>query len=180
MIKDTASRPKQTFFLQIQKAVSIIRLIRLPVTGGYQHRGKTMAKVFRPSTREASILSKIESSKEYARRRSLNAIQDCIDTVANAISMKLVENRLVETTNKNGLEDQVHDCLDRLQRADDFDVDYLVAPYRNIVPNPHIVTLYVTAFVLEKVIDHKDTVDIFGSDEEIYQCIHQQVQKHLP
>jgi len=139
-----------------------------------------MAKVFRPSTREASILSKIESSKEYARRRSLNAIQDCIDTVANAISMKLVENRLVETTNKNGLEEQVHDCLDRLRRADDFDVDYLVAPYRHIVPNPHIVTLYVTAFVLEKVIDHKDTVDIFGSDEEIYQCIHQQVQKHLP
>jgi hypothetical protein len=48
------------------------------------------------------------------------------------------------------------------------------------VSNPHIVTLYVTAFVLEKVINHKDTVDIFGSDEEIYQCIHQQVQKHLP
>jgi hypothetical protein len=139
-----------------------------------------MAKVFRPSTRESSILSKIESSKEYARRRSLNAIQDCIDTLANAVSMKLVEEKLVETTNKNGLEKQLHDCLDRLSRADDFDVDFLIAPYRNLVTHPHIVTLYLTAFVLEKVIDHKDTVDIYGSDEEIYQCIHRQVQKHLP
>ena len=139
-----------------------------------------MAKVFRPSTRESSILSKIESSKEYARRRSLNAIQDCIDTLANAIAMKLVENKLVETTNKNGLEKQLHDCLDRLGRADDFDVDFLIAPYRNLVTHPHVVSLYVTAFVLEKVIDHKDTVDIYGSDEEIYQCIHRQVQKHLP
>ena len=139
-----------------------------------------MAKIFRPSSREAKILSKIESSKEYARRKAIESARDRIDPLSNAIAMKLVENKLVETTNKNGLEDQLHDCLDRLSRADDFDVDYLIAPYRNLVSNPHIVTLYVTAFVLEKVINHKDTVDIFGSDEEIYQCIHQQVQKHLP
>lgn len=139
-----------------------------------------MAKVFRPSTRESSILSKIESSKEYARRRSLSAIQDCIDSLANAIAMKLVEDKLVETTNKNGLEKQLHDCLDRLSRADDFDVDFLIAPYRNLVTHPHVVSLYVTAHVLEKVIDHKDTVDIYGSDEEIYQCIHRQVQKLIP
>ena len=139
-----------------------------------------MAKVFRPSTREASILSKIESSKEYARRRSLNAIPDCIEALSNAIAMKLVEERLVETTNKNGLEDQILDCLDKLTRSDDFDIDYLIAPYRNLVAHPHIASIYVTAFVLEKVIDHKDTVDIYGSDEEIYTCINTQVKKHLP
>ena len=139
-----------------------------------------MAKVFRPSTRESSILSKIESSKEYARRRALNAIPDCIEALSNAISMKLVEDRLVETTNKNGLEEQIQGCLDKITRADDFDIDYLVAPYRSLVPQPHIVSIYVTAFVLETVIDHKDTVDIYGSDEEIYTCINTQVRKHLP
>ncbi len=139
-----------------------------------------MAKVFRPSTRESSILSKIESSKEYARRRSLNGIPDCIEALSNAIAMKLVEDRLVETTNKNGLEDQIQGCLDKITRADDFDIDYLIAPYRNLVSQPHIVSIYVTAFVLETVIDHKDTVDIYGSDEEIYTCINTQVRKHLP
>ncbi len=139
-----------------------------------------MAKVFRPSTRESSILSKIESSKEYARRRSLNAIPDCIDALSNAIAMKLVEDRLVETTNKNGLEEQIMGCLEKITRADDFDIDYLIAPYRNLVSQPHVVSIYVTAFVLETVINHKDTVDIYGSDEEIYTCIHTQVQKHLP
>mgnify|MGYP000373260051 CR=1 FL=1 len=139
-----------------------------------------MAKIFRPSSREARILSKIESSKEYARKKAIEKISDCIEPLSNAIAMKLVENKLVETTNKNGLQDQLHDCLERLSRADDFDVDYLIAPYRNLVSNPHIVTLYVTAFVLEKVINHKDTVDIFGSDEEIYLCINLQVKKYLP
>ena len=139
-----------------------------------------MAKVFRTSSREASILSKIESSKERARRQAISAIVDCIDSLSNAIAMKLVEHQLVETTNKNSLEEQLHNCLEKLSRADDFDVDYQTSPFRQLVPQPHEVSLYVTAFVLEQRINHKDTVDIFGSDEEIYSCINYQVNKYLP
>jgi hypothetical protein len=139
-----------------------------------------MGKVFRPSTREASILSKIESSKEYARRRAIDSAQDNIDQLSNAIAMKLVENKLVETQNKQSLEDQILKCIEQLGRAEDFDIDFQVAPVRNLVTNPNIVSLFVTAYVLEKVINHKDTVDIYGSDEEIYYCIHKQVTKILP
>ena len=138
-----------------------------------------MAKVFRPSTREASILSKIESSKERARRKALSDLRDCAEILANAIAMKLVEERLVETTNKNVLEEQIITCLDQLSRADDFDIDYQNAPFRKIVTNPHIVSLYVTAFVVEKVINDKDVVDVYGSDEQIYFQINQQVKKFL-
>ena len=139
-----------------------------------------MAKVFRPSTRESSILAKIESSKEYARRRALSGIRDCGEPLANGISMKLVEESLVETTNKNVLEEEILQCLETLSRADDFDIDYQNAAFRSLVPNPHVVSLYVTSFVIEQLINHKVVVDIFGSDEEIYFCIHQQVMKYLP
>ena len=139
-----------------------------------------MAKVFRPSTREASILSKIESSKEFARRKAISSVKECIEPLANAIAMKLVENNLVETTNKNILEEQIVKCLEKLGRSEDFDIDYIIAPFRNIVPHPHIVSLYVTAFVIEILINHKVVVDIYGSDEEIYSCIHKQVIKFLP
>jgi VIT1/CCC1 family predicted Fe2+/Mn2+ transporter len=139
-----------------------------------------MAKVFRPSTRESSILSKIESSKEYERRRQINATRDCLELLANAIAMKLVEERLVETTNKNSLEEQVAKSIEKLGRADDFEIDYQVAPVRNIVSTPNIVSLYLTAFVIEQMINHKDVVDIFGSDEDIYFCINRQVNKFIP
>jgi len=69
-----------------------------------------MAKIFRPSTREESIISKIESSKEHARRMAISGVRDCIDPLSNAIAMKLVENSLVETTNKNSLEEQIGFC----------------------------------------------------------------------
>jgi hypothetical protein len=139
-----------------------------------------MAKVFRTSTREASILSKIESQKEYSRKRAINAIKDCIDPLANAIAMKLVDANLVETTNKNALEDQIKKCLEKLGRADDFEIDYQVAPIRNVIPQPNVISLFITAFVIEKLIKHKDVVDIFGSDEDIYLSIHQQIKKFLP
>lgn len=139
-----------------------------------------MGKVFRPSTRESSILSKIESSKEHKRRLAIGGLRDCADPLANAIAMKLVENHLVETSNKNSLEEQIKFCLDKLARASDFDIDYQVAPIRNLVPDFNVVSLYVTAFILESVLSHKDTVDVFGSDEDLYLAVNQQVKKHLP
>lgn len=138
-----------------------------------------MAKIFRPSTRESSILSKIESSKEYARKKTITSVKDYIEPLSNAIAMKLIETNLVETTNKNALEEQISKCLERLSHAEYFDIDYQNAPFRNIVPQPHVVSLYVTAFVIETLINHKIVVDIYGSDEEIYRCINKQVAKFL-
>lgn len=139
-----------------------------------------MAKTFRPSNREASLISKIESSKEYARRRAIAGIMNCAEPLSNAIAMKLIENNLVETTSKNALEEQIMHCLEKLSRAEDFDIDYQNAPFRHIVPQPHVISLYVTAFAIETLINHKIIIDIFGSDAEIYHCINQQVSKFLP
>ncbi len=138
-----------------------------------------MAKVFRPSSREAKILSRIESSKEYARRKAIENARNAIEPLSNAIAMKLVENNLVETTNKNVLEEQITKCIDKLSRSDEFDIDYKIAPFRHIVPNPNVVSIYVTAFVIETLINHKVVVDVYGSDEEIYLCINRQVAKFL-
>lgn len=138
-----------------------------------------MPKIFRPSTRESTILSKIESSKEYERRQAINAVRDRMEPLANAISQRLIDSNLVETTSKNTLEEQIRGCLEKLSRSDEFEVDYQVAPIRRLVPHPHIVSLYVTAFVIEQLIKHKDVVDIFGSDEDIYLCINRVVRKNL-
>jgi hypothetical protein len=100
--------------------------------------------------------------------------------LAGAIAMKLVENNLVETTNKSALDEQLTSCLEKMDRQEDFEIDYQIAPIRNLVPQPHIVSLYVTSFVIEQLIKHKDIVDIFGSDEEIYFTINEQVKKFLP
>jgi len=139
-----------------------------------------MSKRFSPSNSgETRLISQIESSKEHERRRAINAVGDVVDSLSKSIANKLVEKELVETTNKNALDEQIVYCLEKLSRADDFDIDFQIAPFRTVVSNPHVVSLYVTAFVIEQLIKHKDIVDIYGSDEEIYAAIHRQVVKHL-
>ncbi len=137
-----------------------------------------MAKRFE-NTGESRLISRIESSKELERRRAIQAVGDVVEPLSKSIANKLVENELVETANKNSLEEQLAYSLDKLNRAEDFDIDFQVAPFRNVVKTPHIVSLYITAFVIEHLIKHKDIVDIYGSDEEIYATIHKQVAKHL-
>ncbi len=139
-----------------------------------------MGKIFRPSNREAIIISKIESSKEYARKQAIHKIRDCIDLLSNAIVTKLVESELIETTNKNAIEEQTMKCLEKMMHAESFDIEYQVAPFKHVVQQAHIVSLYVTAFVIEQLIKHKDVIDIFGSDIDIYRCINTQVIKYLP
>ena len=121
-----------------------------------------MAKSFRPSNREAIIISKIESSKEFARKKAIAGIKECREPLANALATKLIENSLIETTNKNMLEEQLEQCLDKLCFASAFDMDYQISPVRNVVSQPNIVSQYVTAFVIEQLINHKDIIDIFG------------------
>ncbi len=134
-----------------------------------------MAKIFYSGNREAKLLSKIESSKERERIRTLNAIRDNIDFFANKVAMKLIESGLIETVSKSAIENQIIRCMDTLIKSEDFDIDYTVAPFRTLVANPNIASLYLTAFVVEKLIDHKDVIDVYGSDEDIYYCINNQL-----
>jgi hypothetical protein len=139
-----------------------------------------MAKFFRPNTRESAILSKIESSNEFFRKQSLKSIPEYAEPLANAISMKLVEEGLVEIKSKAALEEQITKCLNIASKAEDFDIDFKIAPFRQIATNPNIISLYLTAFIIEDLINHKDVVDIYGCDEDIYLCINTQVVKYLP
>lgn len=139
-----------------------------------------MPKIFRPNNKESLLLSKIESSKERDRRLSINMVREHGDALGNSIAMKLVENKIIETRSKNSLEEQIANKLNELSKADDFEIDYKIAPYRNLISNPNLVSLYITAFVLENLINHKDVVDIYGSDDEVYHCINKQIMKFMP
>ncbi len=138
-----------------------------------------MAKIFYTGNREAKLLSKIESSKERERIRTISTIRDNLDSFSNKVSMKLIETGLIETVSKSSVENQIARCLDTLCKADDFDIDYAVAPLRTLISNPNIASLYLTVFIVEKLINHKDVIDVYGSDEDIYYCIQKELSDML-
>ena len=138
-----------------------------------------MAKVFRPSSGESRILSRIETSKERARQLAIQQVRNVLGPLSNALAMKLIEGKLIQTTSKDDIEKQIAASLEKLTRSDEFEIDYQIAPLRTLVPRPNVITLYLTAFVVEQLINHRSVEDIYGSDEEIYNCIHRQVVRFV-
>lgn len=134
-----------------------------------------MAKDYRPNVRESNVISRLDSAKEAARVAAINQLYEGGEDLANRISMKLIEEKLIETKNKKELERQLAGCIKTLVTAEDFDVQYQIAPLRTLVRRPNFVSLYITAFVIEKLINHRSIIDIYGTDEEIYECVNSQV-----
>ena len=138
-----------------------------------------MGKVFRPGSGEARILSRIETSKERAKQLAIQQVKNVLEPLSNALAMKLIEEKLILTSSKGDVEQQISKSLEKLTHSDEFEIDYQIAPFRNVVPRPNVISLYVTAFVVEQLINHRSIEDIYGSDEEIYGCIHRQVAKFV-
>jgi hypothetical protein len=134
----------------------------------------------RPNARESAVISKLDHAKESQRYNAMNLLRQNMDNLSDRIATKLIEERLVDTTSKADLESQINFALQNLLTAEEFDIQYQIANVRTLVPRPHFISLYVTAYVIEKLIDHRCIVEIYGTDEDIYQCINRQVSRIIP
>jgi hypothetical protein len=139
-----------------------------------------VARDYRPNIRESNVISRLDSAKEAARTGALNKLYEVQEDLANRIAMKLIEEQLIETKNKKELERQLLGCIKTLLGADEFAIQYKTAPMRTLVPRPNFISLYLTAFVVEELIKHRSIVDIYGTNEQIYACVNQQVARLIP
>ncbi|HTY26266.1 MAG TPA: hypothetical protein VMC85_24265 [Desulfomonilaceae bacterium] len=139
-----------------------------------------MAREYRPNARESAVISRLDHEKESQRFHAMNLLRDNQDALSDKIATKLIEERLVDTTSKDDLESQIHFALQTLLTAEEFDIQFHIANVRTLVPRPHFVSLFVTAYIIEKLIDHKCILEIYGTDEDIYHCVNRQVSKVIP
>lgn len=138
-----------------------------------------MSRDFRPNAREAAVISRLDHAKEAQRQNTLHQLRTNHEELSHRVALKLIEEKLVETTSQDELEDQIYRCIGELLVSEEFEVNYETANLRSLVPRPNFASLYITAFIVEKLIDHPSIVDIFGTDEEIYHVVNNQVQRFL-
>ena len=139
-----------------------------------------MAREHRPNARESAVISRLDHEKESQRYNAMNLLRQHMDSLSDKIATKLIEERLVDTTSKDDLEGQINFALQNLLTAEEFDIQFHIANVRTLVPRPHFISLYVTAYIIEKLIDHRCIVEIYGTDEDIYHCVNRQISKLIP
>lgn len=139
-----------------------------------------MAREYRPNVRESAVISKLDHAKESQRVNALHLLRENLEEIAGRVATKLIEERLIETTSMDDLESQLQLCLETLLAAEEFEIQLQTANIRTLVPRPNFISLYLTAFITEKLINHKCIVEMYGTDEDIYSCINKQVLRFIP
>jgi N-methylhydantoinase B/oxoprolinase/acetone carboxylase alpha subunit len=138
-----------------------------------------VGREYRPNARESAVISRLDHAKESQRYNAMNQLRQNLEEMADRISMKLIEERLIETISKADLEEQIRFALQKILDSEEFEIQYQTANLRTLVPRPNFISLFVTAYIVEKLIDHKCIVDIFGTDDEIYRSVNRQVGRFV-
>jgi hypothetical protein len=83
----------------------------------------------------------------------------------------LLMEKIIETENPAAVSDNLLKGLKQILRTNEFDFKYFTAPIRSIVPRPNPISLYITQYILEVIINDPAVVDVYGTDVEIYQVV---------
>ncbi|MCI5131699.1 MAG: hypothetical protein D3904_09275, partial [Candidatus Electrothrix sp. EH2] len=54
---------------------------------------------------------------------------------------------------------------------EEFEIRLKIADMRTLVPDPNILSLYLTAYVIEDLVEHPKIQDVFGDDLDIYKAV---------
>ena len=87
------------------------------------------------------------------------------------LSQALLMEEIVETDNSAAFSDTLLKGLRNLLKISEFDYKYFIAPIRNLVPRPNPISLYITQYILEVVINDPSVIDVYGTDKDIYQVV---------
>jgi hypothetical protein len=130
--------------------------------GGHSHN---------PYRADAAASNSIDRKREQERRYMLQSAFRNSEELATKLVQRLLDKHIIETTSVDGIREVIGDQLQKVSDLEEHDFNFKIAPVRQLVPNPNILSLYMTQYIIEDLIDHRDIEDIFGDEGEIYQVV---------
>jgi len=131
-----------------------------------------MAKVSISANRATDkTIRAIDRKRERERRKMFRTAKDHAEPLAVKLVQRLLDREIIEATSVTGIKKSFEDQLQKLMHLDDFELQMKIAPVRTLVQDPNIVSLCITQYVVEELINHPDIQDVFGDDLDIYRAI---------
>ncbi len=124
-----------------------------------------------PNRATDKTIRAIDRKREQERRRMFHHAKEHADVLAKKLVQRLIDRKIIEVTSVDNIRDSIEKQLRHLSSIDEFDFQMKIAPIRTLAQDPNMVSLYITQYVIEDLIDHPDMNDIFGEDLEIYRAV---------
>ena len=130
-----------------------------------------MARHINPGSSTNKTIDAIDRKRERERLFMLKKARELARELAVALVQRLLDLHIIETNSVSTIQDVLEKQLSRLGDMEEFEMQYKIAPVRNLTPDPNVISLYLTQYVIEDLIEHDNIQDVFGDDMEIYRAV---------
>jgi hypothetical protein len=131
-----------------------------------------MAKVnISPNRTTDKTIRTIDRKREQERRKMFLKAKDHAPEFAAKLVQRLIDREIIETTSVSAMREAFENQLNKLGYMEEFELQMKIAPVRTIAQDPNVVSLYITQYIVEDLIEHPAIQDIFGDDLDVYRAV---------
>ena len=113
----------------------------------------------------------IDRKREKERHFMLSATYKYADELAMKLVQRLLDKHIIETSSDSAIREVFAAIFQKLQDMEEFDIQFKIAPVRQLVPDANFISLYLLQYIVEDLINHPKINDIFGDDLDVYQAV---------
>jgi len=139
-----------------------------------------MARHINPSNSTNKTIDAIDRKRERERQFMLKKSREMAPELAVSLVQRLLDLHIIETNSVHAIQETMARQLQQLGDMEEFDMQFKIAPIRNLTPDPNVISLYLTQYIVEDLINHPNIQDVFGDDLEIYRAVDSVLSKIRP
>ncbi len=139
-----------------------------------------MARHMNPSRSTNKTIDAIDRKRERERRFMLRKARENAEKLAISLVQRLLDEHIIETNSNQAICEVMEKQLAGLSEMEDFDMQFKIAPIRTLTQDPNMVSLYMTQYIIEDLIDHPAIQDVFGDDLDVYRAVDSVLSKIRP
>lgn len=139
-----------------------------------------MARHINPSNSTNKTIDAIDRKRERERQFMLKKSRELAPELATSLVQRLLDLHIIETNSVHAIQEAMEKQLQRMSDMEEFDMQFKIAPIRNLTQDPNVISLYLTQFIIEDLINHANIQDVFGDDMEIYRAVDSVLAKIRP
>lgn len=133
-----------------------------------------------PNNATNKTINAIDRKREKERRYLLIKARDNAAELSTSLVQRLIDEHIIETNSDRAIREAIENQLKKLIDMDEFDMQFKVAPIRSVSQDPNILSLYITQFIVEDLINHPKIQDVFGDDLDVYNAVDSVLSKIRP
>jgi len=130
-----------------------------------------MARVFSSNRSTDKTIRAIDRKREQERQYMFSQAYNQAEELAGKLVQRLLDKHIIETSSERAMRELFTDVLQKISAMEEFDVQFKVAPLRGITEDPNIISLYLTQYIIEDLIENPKVQEVFGDDLEIYNTV---------